>query len=184
MDTKKVITIKRTVSEKDQIDVRAGCCSYGQMVDLGRRLDAENEAKDKGKNNEAALVKALIRILHPDVQPAINITNAKYASGVAAAVRFWRERENIKLKYEPSSDEKAAGYEKLAVISGPAGVASTIAEKFGVSGGPNEVFKWEYAQVFMVLLIDFERFKFNKRLADIRDRKRKQTEKSPRGGRR
>ena len=178
------MTSFKTIRESEQIDVTAGKCTYGQMVELGRVLDAAFKRSEAGEGNDVDTIKKLIRTLHPDSSPSISTTNVRYAMEIASAVRMWRERENEKLKYTPSDEERAAGYEALSKITGPTGVASTIAEKFGVYGGPNEVFKWEYATVFMVLYIDLERYKFQKRLQDIRDRKRRQKDKSARMGRR
>lgn len=169
----------RTIPLAEQVDVLAGKCTYGQMVELSRLL-VEVEGAD------VAVVKSLIRILHhnPDdgviCEPAINITNAKYARTIAEGVRFWREQEDAKLKYTPTAEEKQAGYEALSNATGPTGVASTIAEKFGVSGGPDEVFKWPYASVFMVLYIDLERYKFQRRLHDVHEAKRKRDGKTHR----
>lgn len=176
-------TVKRTIPETEQIDVRAGKCTYGQMSDLGRVLDEAFARSESGEGNDVDTIKELIRTLHPDSAPAINKTNVKYAMEIAASVRLWRERESEKLKYTSSDEERAAGYETLAKLTGPTGVASTIAEKFGVHGGPDAVFKWPYATVFMVLYIDLERYKFQKRLQDIRDRKRRQKDKAARMGR-
>lgn len=173
-----------TIEPKDRINVRAGKCTYGQMNDLGRVLDAAFADARAGKRDEVETTKKLIRILHPEIEPAITLDNIKYALEIADAVRFWREVENEKLKYTPTDEERAAGYERLAKVTGPTGIASTIAEKFGVYLGPDAIFKWEYASVFMVLYIDLERYKFQKRLQDIRERKRKQKEKSARMGRR
>ncbi len=174
----------RTIKEAEQIDVKGGKCTYGQMVELGRVLDAAfARAESGGENDDVTTIKNLIRTLHKDSNPGITVTNVKYAMEIAGAVRFWRERENEKLKYTPSDEERAAGYETLAKLTGPTGVASTIAEKFGVHGGPDAIFEWPYGTVFMILYIDLERYKFQKRLQDIRERKRKQKDKSARMGR-
>lgn len=173
------ITTRRTVPKDEQVDVRGGRCTYGQMIELGRVLEKAGMSADTG---EVATIRALISALHPNVEAAINVTNVMYASNISQGVRFWREREADRLRYEPTAEEKMAGYEALSRAIGPAGVASTIAEKFGVSGGPDEVFKWPYASVFMVLLIDLERFKFQKRLQDIRDNKRKREDRARRMG--
>lgn len=180
-----MLNMKRieTIPEAEQIDVKAGKCTYGQMVELGRVLDVAFTRAESGESGDVGTIKDMIRTLHPESAPAINKTNVEYAMRIASAVRLWRERESEKLKYTPSDEERAAGYETLAKLTGPTGVASTIAEKFGVHGGPNEVFKWEYGTVFMVLFIDLERYKFQKRLQDIRDRKRKQKDKAARMGR-
>lgn len=183
MSKKNTITPKRTVQKPEQIDVRGGRATYGNMVTLGRILEAESKKQAEGITSDVEVIKQLISVLHPDVEPAINITNVKYASEIAQAVRFWREREAEKLKYTPTDEEKQAGYDALATATGPTGVASTIAEKFGVSEGPDAVFRWPYASVFMVLYIDLERYKFQKRLTDIQERKRKQKDKSARLGR-
>lgn len=169
---------KRTIAPSEQVDVRGGRCSYGDMVDLGRVLDAENARAETGTGDDVEFIKSLIRVLHPDAVPSINVTNVKYSQVIASGVRFWRERENEKLNYTPSTEEKQAGYESLVKASGPTGVASTIAEKFGVADGPDAVFRWPYASVFMTLYIDLERYKFQKRLQDIRDNKRKRDEKN------
>lgn len=181
--SKTATTAKRTIAPSEQIDVRGGRCSYGDMVALGRVLDAGIARAETGDGNDVEVIKTLIHTLHPDAMPTINVTNVKYASAIAAGVRFWREQEGEKLKYTPSAEEKQAGYESLAMATGPTGVASTIAEKFGVEGGPDAVFLWPYASVFMVLYIDLERYKFQKRLQEIRDNKRKRDEKNHRWGR-
>lgn len=183
MATKKNISQKRTVPETEQIDVRGGRAAYGDMVALGRILEAESKKQAEGIVSDVEVIKELITVLHPDTKPVINITNVKYAAEIASAVRFWREREAEKLKYVPTDEEKQAGYDALAAATGPTGVASTIAEKFGIPEGPDAVFRWPYASVFMVLYIDLERYKFQKRLSDIHDRKRKQKDKSARWGR-
>lgn len=172
--------MSRTIQETEQIDVRGGKCSYGEMVALGRLLDAEIARAGTGEGDDTAIIKALIQTLHPDVTPSMSVANVKYAASIAAGVRFWREQEAEKLKYTPSAEEKQAGYETLAKATGPTGVASTIAEKFGVEGGPDAVFLWPYGSVFMVLYIDLERYKFQKRLQDIRDRTRKRNERNHR----
>jgi hypothetical protein len=114
-------------------------------------------------------VKSLIRILHRDVDPRYNYFNRKYAIDIANGVLYWRKQEVELLKYTPTADEKLAGCEKLARETGPAGVAITLAEKFGVSDGPDAVFEWPYATVFQVLRIDLERSNFQKRLQRIKD---------------
>ena len=157
-----------TILLADRVDVRGGRATYGQMVELGRVLDkARIEPAD-----EQATLKALIRVLHPQTDPAINYDNVQYAIEIIQAVHYWKEKEAELLHYEPSPEEKAAGYEVLAAKTGPTSVAITLAEKFGVHNGPDEVFQWPYASVFMVLFIDLERYKFQKRLSDIRERKR------------
>lgn len=170
---------KSTVHINIQIDVMGGRCTYGEMVELGRVLDSDTVRS----GNELDSIKSLIQTLHPDIEPSINITNLKYVSDIARAVRFWRVQEAEKLKYTPSAEEKQAGYEALAKITGPTGIASTIAEKFGVEGGPDAVFKWPYATVFSVLRIDLERYKFQKKLQDIHDNKRRRDEKNRRWNR-
>lgn len=182
MEAKKTIT-EQTVSEADQVDVLAGRCSYGQMVALGRVLDAARAKAEAGEVNDVEVIKSLIVALHPDVKPAINSMNVRYAGYIAAAVSHWREKENVKLQYRPTDEEKQAGYDALVAATGPTGIASTIAEKFGIPEGPDAVFRWPYASVFMTLFIDLERYKFQKRLSDIREAKRKQKEKNGRFGR-
>lgn len=177
---KKPVTPWRTIPKSEQIDVRAGRATYGDMVALGRILDAEAKKVADGTGSDVEVIKSIILVLHPGTRPAINYTNVKYAAEVAKAVRHWREQEDAKLKYTPSDEEKLAGYDALVAATGPTGVASTIAEKFGAAGGPDDVFRWPYASVFMTLYIDLERYKFQKRLSDMREAKRKQREKSRR----
>lgn len=178
--------VKHTIHPDEQINVSDGKISYGDMVTLGRILDAESARAEKGEGDEVETIKALIRTLHPGAQPSINATNAVYAAAIARGVRFWREQENLKLKYKPSDEEKQAGYEALAEVTGPTGVAITIAEKFGVAAGPGNkvgpdaVFDWPYAVVFKVLHTDLERSKFQKRLNEIYEKKRKRNERNHR----
>lgn len=170
---------KSTVPINSQIDVMGGRCTYGEMVELGRVLDS-NIARS---GNEREAIKLIINVLHPEIIPAFDATTVSYVKRVIDGVRFWREQEAEKLKYTPSAEEKQAGYEALAKITGPTGIASTIAEKFGVEGGPDAVFKWPYATVFSVLRIDLERYKFQKKLQDIHDDKRRRDEKNRRWNR-
>ena len=164
-----------------RVDVAAGHCSYGQMIELGRVLD---DAAARGDADHAltdiATIKALFKVLHPDAAPTIDLETVRYAMHIADGVYFWRKQESDKLRYKPTADEKLAGYEALGAVTGPTGVASTIAEKFGVHGGPDEVFSWPYATVFAVLLIDFERFKYQQRLSKIRDDRRRREDKNRR----
>ena len=182
-------TVKRTIPPNEQIDVHGGKCTYGQMCDLGRVLDAAIAEQEKDTYDEIETYRRLISVLHPNVRPCLSLSNVRYAIDIARGVRHWREQENRMLKYEPSDEEKQAGYDKLSASSGPTGVAITIAEKFGVAGkpgervGPDVVFEWPYATVFQVLRIDLDRYKFQKRLSDIRENKRKRKEKSTRWGR-
>ncbi len=182
--SRKETQAKRTVYPGEQVDIRGGKCSYGEMVALGRALEAEITRAGAGDNDDVEVVRRLIQILHPDVKPAINIVNVKYAVAIAQGVRFWREQEKERLSYKPTAEEKMAGYEALARVSGATGVASTIAEKFGVDGGPDAVFNWPYSSIFMVLMIDLERAKFQRKLQEIRENKRKREEQSRRVSRR
>lgn len=168
------------IEPKERIDVHAGHATYGQMSDLGRALNDEYHRIEKGEGDDTALIKQLIRILHPEIDPAITLANNKYVREIIDAVQYWKLKEGEMLKYEPSAEEKIAGYDSLAVKTGATGVAITIAEKFGVHNGPDEVFKWKYGTVFMILFTDLERHKFQKRLSEIRENKRKQREKTSR----
>lgn len=160
-----------TISPAEWVDVTGGICTYGQMVELGRVLDRINGSVV----DDAGAVRSLIRCLHPGVDLAIDFYTIRYALAIVEGVRFWRKQESERLSYTPTGDEKLAGYEKLARETGATGVAITVAEKFGVSGGPDEVFGWPYATVFQVLRIDLERSNFQKRLQKIADDKRQRS---------
>lgn len=161
----------QTVKKQDRADVRNGRIEFGQMVDLGRVLDA----KDLGDTEK---FRRLIKVLHPDIEPAINLENVRYAVEIMHAVVFWREQENRRLHYEPSAEEKQAGFEKMAAAIGPRGVAVSMGKDF--SRHPDEVFKWSYGSVFSILEVDLQRYEFTKRLNEIREKKREQQERNKR----
>ena len=157
-----------TIAAKDRIDVKGGRHSYGQQIELRRVLENENLT-------DPQRIRELIKTLHPKSSPAINIENVRYAKLIDEGVRFWCEQENEKLHYAATSEEKQAGSEELARVTGAIGVAVSLAEKFGKH--PDDVFNWEYGTVFSILFVDLERYKYAKRLDKIRENKRQQESK-------
>lgn len=146
------------------VDFRAGDFTYGQRIELASIASDPNRSEGR----------KFIDMLHA-IYPKANVsfTAAWFAEyeRLIDGLRFWIDKEQSMLQYNPSADEIAAGIQELTKKLGPMSTVIALATKF--SQDPDTILEWKYAKVFGLLYADIEAAKFQKRLSKISEQRAK-----------
>lgn len=102
----------------------------------------------------------------------VKVETHEYCYNVIECMLFWNEQERKFLKYTPTAEEKQAGLDEYNAKVGEYATAFSLAEKYGLD--PDIILEqWSWAKVFSILVADFEKYKFEKKLNEITAKKYK-----------
>lgn len=137
-----------------EYDMAAGAFPYGARIALAD-IFAREGLSDYGK------MKAAWRELYGwDARLLPPLARARAFRRMAEGLGGWVRRERELLRYTPTPDEAAAGYEAYCRRVGPSGAVYALAKDYGRD--PDEILRWPYAKVFGILYHDLERLKFGR----------------------
>lgn len=151
-----------------RIDIQGGQMTFGQRIELGRIItDKELTDIDKMKEGMQCLeVKWNLRNTSEIVE---------YWYEVLMGIKYWIEREQTELKYEPSAEEKAAGIAQLSLVVGEMATITALAKDY--SKDPDEILEWKYGKVYNLLFTNLQSHLFRERLNKELERKAQQKAK-------
>ena len=148
-----------------RIDIKGGQMTFGQRIELGRIItDKELTDLDKMKEGMQCL----------DVKWSLRNTSeiVEYWYEVLMGIKYWIEREQTELKYEPSAEEKAAGIAQLSLVVGEMATITALAKDY--SKDPDEILEWKYGKVYNLLFTNLQSHLFRERLNKELERKAQQ----------
>lgn len=148
-----------------RIDIKGGQMTFGQRIELGRIItDKELTDIDKMKEGMQCL----------DVKWSLRNTSeiVEYWYEVLMGIKYWIEREQAELKYEPSAEEKAAGIAQLSLVVGEMATITALAKDY--SKDPDEILEWKYGKVYNLLFTNLQSHLFRERLNKELERKAQQ----------
>lgn len=148
-----------------RIDIKGGQMTFGQRIELGRIItDEELTDLDKMKEGMQCLgAKWSLRNTSEIVE---------YWYEVLMGIKYWIEREQAELKYEPSAEEKAAGIAQLSLVVGEMATITALAKDY--SKDPDEILEWKYGKVYNLLFTNLQSHLFRERLNKELERKAQQ----------
>jgi hypothetical protein len=147
-----------------KIDIVGGQLTFEQRIELGRIISSGCDS--------AQALRDVMRCLH-----GVEVDFSKkeelkwhiiYFEEVLKGIAFWVEQEK-RLKYEPTPEELQAGILQMTKNIGEYATLLAIAQAY--NRDPDEVLDWKYGKVFGILLADFEKAKFQRRLQSVYERK-------------
>lgn len=106
-----------------RIDIQGGQMTFGQRIELGQII-TEKELTDIDKMKEGMQclgIKWSLRNTSEIVE---------YWYEVLMGIKYWIEREQTELKYEPSAEEKAAGIAQLSLVVGEMATITALAKDY------------------------------------------------------
>ena len=146
-------------------DIKGGQMTFGQRIELGRIItDKELTGIDKMKEGMQCL----------GVKWSLRNTSeiAEYWYEVLLGIKYWIEREQAELKYEPSAEEKAAGIAQFSLFVGEMATITALAKDY--SKDPDEILEWKYGKVYNLLFTNLQSHLFRERLNKELERKAQQ----------
>lgn len=148
-----------------RIDIKGGQMTFGQRIELGRIItDKELTGIDKMKEGMQCLgVKWSLRNT-PEI--------VEFWYEVLLGIKYWIEREQTELKYEPSAEEKAAGIAQFSLLVGEMSTITALAKDY--SKDPDEILEWKYGKVYNLLFTNLQSHFFRERLNKELERKAQQ----------
>lgn len=148
-----------------RIDIQGGQMTFGQRIELGRIItEKELTPIDKMKEGMQCLgAKWSLRNTSEIVE---------YWYEVLMGIKYWVEREQTELKYEPSAEEKAAGIAQLSLVVGEMATITALAKDY--SKDPDEILEWKYGKVYNLLFTNLQSHLFRERLNKELERKAQQ----------
>jgi len=148
-----------------RIDIQGGQMTFGQRIELGRIItEKELTPIDKMKEGMQCLgAKWSLRNTSEIVE---------YWYEVLMGIKYWIEREQTELKYEPSAEEKAAGIAQLSLVVGEMATITALAKDY--SKDPDEILEWKYGKVYNLLFTNLQSHLFRERLNKELERKAQQ----------
>lgn len=148
-----------------RIDIQGGQMTFGQRIELGRIItEKELTPIDKMKEGMQCLgAKWSLRNTSEIVE---------YWYEVLMGIKYWIEREQAELKYEPSAEEKAAGIAQLSLVVGEMATITALAKDY--SKDPDEILEWKYGKVYNLLFTNLQSHLFRERLNKELERKAQQ----------
>lgn len=151
-----------------RIDIQGGQMTFGQRIELGRII-TEKELTDIDKMKEG--MKCL------EVKWSLRNTSEiiEYWYEALMGIKYWIEREQTELKYEPSAEEKAAGIAQLSLVVGEMATITALAKDY--SKDPDEILEWKYGKVYNLLFTNLQSHLFRERLNKELERKAQQKAK-------
>lgn len=151
-----------------RIDIQGGQMTFGQRIELGRIITEKGLTDiDKMKEGMQCLgAKWSLRNTSEIVE---------YWYEVLMGIKYWIEREQTELKYEPSAEEKAAGIAQLSLVVGEMATITALAKDY--SKDPDEILEWKYGKVYNLLFTNLQSHLFRERLNKELERKAQQKAK-------
>ena len=122
-----------------RIDIQGGQMTFGQRIELGRII-TEKELTDIDKMKEG------MQCLGAKWSLRNTSEIVEYWYDVLMGIKYWIEREQTELKYEPSAEEKAAGIAQLSLVVGEMATITALAKDY--SKDPDEILEWKYGKVY------------------------------------
>lgn len=148
-----------------RIDIQGGQMTFGQRIELGRII-TEKELTDLDK------MKAGMKCLGVKWSLRCSSEIVEYWYEVLMGIKYWIEREQTELKYEPSAEEKAAGIAQLSLVVGEMATITALAKDY--SKDPDEILEWKYGKVYNLLFTNLQSHLFRERLNKELERKAQQ----------
>ena len=96
----------------------------------------------------------------------------EYWYEVLGGIKYWIEREQAELKYEPSAEEKAAGIAQFSLAVGEMATITALAKDY--SKDPDDILEWKYGKVYNLLFTNLQSHLFRERLNKELERKAQQ----------
>lgn len=148
-----------------RIDIKGGQMTFGQRIELGRIItDKDLTDLDKMKEGMQCLgAKWSLRNTSEIVE---------YWYEVLGGIKYWIEREQAELKYEPSAEEKAAGIAQFSLAVGEMATITALAKDY--SKDPDDILEWKYGKVYNLLFTNLQSHLFRERLNKELERKAQQ----------
>lgn len=151
-----------------RIDIQGGQMTFGQRIELGRII-TEKELTDIDKMKEG------MQCLGAKWSLRNTSEIVEYWYEVLMGIKYWIEREQTELKYEPSAEEKAAGIAQLSMVVGEMATITALAKDY--SKDPDEILEWKYGKVYNLLFTNLQSHLFRERLNKELERKAQQKAK-------
>lgn len=148
-----------------RIDIQGGQMTFGQRIELGRII-TEKELTDIDKMKEG------MQCLGAKWSLRNTSEIVEYWYEVLMGIKYWIEREQTELKYEPSAEEKAAGIAQLSLLVGEMATITALAKDY--SKDPDEILEWKYGKVYNLLFTNLQSHLFRERLNKELERKAQQ----------
>lgn len=148
-----------------RIDIQGGQMTFGQRIELGRII-TEKELTDIDKMKEG------LQCLGAKWNLRNTSEIVEYWYEVLMGIKYWIEREQTELKYEPSAEEKAAGIAQLSLAVGEMATITALAKDY--SKDPDEILEWKYGKVYNLLFTNLQSHLFRERLNKELERKAQQ----------
>lgn len=148
-----------------RIDIQGGQMTFGQRIELGRII-TEKELTDIDKMKEG------MQCLGAKWSLRNTSEIVEYWYEVLLGIKYWIEREQTELKYEPSAEEKAAGIAQLSLLVGEMATITALAKDY--SKDPDEILEWKYGKVYNLLFTNLQSHLFRERLNKELERKAQQ----------
>mgnify|MGYP000503518280 FL=1 len=148
-----------------RIDIQGGQMTFGQRIELGRII-TEKELTDIDKMKEG------LQCLGAKWSLRNTSEIVEYWYEVLMGIKYWIEREQTELKYEPSAEEKAAGIAQLSLVVGEMATITALAKDY--SKDPDEILEWKYGKVYNLLFTNLQSHLFRERLNKELERKAQQ----------
>lgn len=150
---------------KTKIDIKEGKMTFGQRIDLGKIFQDIN-------TSESEKFEKTIFCLHKyKPKPKEYALLFDYFEDIIQGIIHWIETEQTMLKYDPTSDELAAGIKEFSLKVGEFGTVKALAKAY--SKDPDEILEWEYGKIFGILYTDLEEHKFQKTYNKVIENKSK-----------
>lgn len=148
-----------------RIDIKGGQMTFGQRIELGRIItDKDLTDLDKMKEGMQCLgAKWSLRNTSEIVE---------YWYEVLGGIKYWIEREQAELKYEPSAEEKTAGIAQFSLAVGEMATITALAKDY--SKDPDDILEWKYGKVYNLLFTNLQSHLFRERLNKELERKAQQ----------
>lgn len=143
-----------------EIDIKAGAMTFGQRIELGKIFSNQDLP-------EIEKFCQTFECLH-DIRPKAKDFSkyVPYFTRIAEGMLHWAEMESTHLKHEPTPKQVAAGIKKLSEKTGDMGTVISLASRFTYT--LDEVLLLNYSVVFVILLDDLEKYKYEKRFMEMK----------------
>lgn len=139
-----------------KIDWDSNDFTYGQRIELG------NIFADEESSHYSKLCRAF-KVMYGFSRKVIPMrARIKRYDLILDGLKQWIEKERMLLNYTPTDDELNAGIKDLTEKVGNMSTIKQIAKTYGTD--PDEVLKWAYSKVFIILYTDLEERKYETKL--------------------
>jgi len=148
-----------------KIDIMNGKLTFGQRIELGEIF--QNDTTSEAQKFE----QTFIRLHEYKPEPSEYALLLDYFGEIIHGITYWIEKEQTLLKYEPTSEEVAAGIKEFSSKVGEFGTIKALAKAY--SKDPDEILEWDYGKIFGILFTDLEEHKFQKAYNKVIEQKSK-----------